>query len=373
MNTTVLAPSTKNRATVRQHFAEQNLGNCRIETLKADMSFRTYYRVWQKNGGAGEANKTIVLMDVPPERESLAPFLAVGEHLRDIGFCAPQVFAVDTLNGFALLEDFGDRSLGVALEQAGEQSQAQIFETVLDLVIALQKHPRILDFELPDPNLGAWEHSVMRFMNWFWPMQMGRIASDSEKASFMEVWEEIGQDLPPLPPTFVHRDFHIHNLFLLEGNHKAGEIGILDFQYAVSGSPLYDVMSVIEDARFALGPDVRAALYRRYAKAFPEFGAEAILAHRGFSAMHRHLRNLGTYVWAALKSDTSTPLDYMPQCGVFVTEYWQNPVFAGGLAPLKDWIGYNMPAFSNMLNGEFKLEIDILRLDAILKAADVSI
>lgn len=377
MNNPPFALSKSDRATARQHFAEQNLGNCRIETLKADMSFRTYYRVWQQNGGADEADKPLVLMDVPPERESLLPFLTVGEHLRELGFRAPQVFAADSLNGFALLEDFGDTSLAVALEQGEEtgkwQSSEEIFHKVLDLVISLQKHPHILDFDLPDPKLGEWEHSVIRFMNWFWPTQTGRVATESEKASFMEVWEKMGQALPPLPVTLVHRDFYIHNLFLLEDTKAGSQIGILDFQYAVSGSPLYDVMSVIEDARFALTPDVRAALYGRYADAFPDFRAESILAHRAFYAMHRHLRNLGTYVWAALKSGTLDPLAYMPQCGVFLCEYWQNPTFALGLAPLKAWMEQNLPEFAHMLSAELKLEIDIQKLNGILKTADIII
>ena len=61
--------------------------------LAADCSFRRYERV---TGPAGSA----VLMDAPPEKEDVRPFITMAERLIAAGYSAPRVLARDTANGF---------------------------------------------------------------------------------------------------------------------------------------------------------------------------------------------------------------------------------------------------------------------------------
>src|SRR5689334_22923847 len=57
-----------------------------ILPLAGDASFRRYFRVVAPGRSA-------VLMDAPPPNEDPRPFLAVSEHLRAIGFRAPETLA----------------------------------------------------------------------------------------------------------------------------------------------------------------------------------------------------------------------------------------------------------------------------------------
>ena len=54
------------------------------------------------------------------------------------------------------------------------------------------------------------------------------------------------------PQTLVHRDYHSRNLMLTEANNP----GILDFQDAVIGPVTYDLVSLLEDARRDVEPDL---------------------------------------------------------------------------------------------------------------------
>ena len=80
----------------------------RRNPLAGDASFRRYERV-SANGDS------CVLMDAPPPREDVRPFLLLAGHLRNLGYSAPRVLAQDAENGLVLLEDLGDDTYTKAL------------------------------------------------------------------------------------------------------------------------------------------------------------------------------------------------------------------------------------------------------------------
>ena len=55
--------------------------------LAADASFRRYFRV--------DGDPPTVLMDAPPDKEDVRPFMAIGEYLVENGFSAPRLIAAD--------------------------------------------------------------------------------------------------------------------------------------------------------------------------------------------------------------------------------------------------------------------------------------
>ena len=55
---------------------------------------------------------------------------------------------------------------------------------------------------------------------------------------------------------FVHRDYHAQNLMWLPEREGLGRIGLIDFQDAVAGSRAYDLISLVEDARRDVAPEL---------------------------------------------------------------------------------------------------------------------
>ena len=72
-----------------------------LTPLAGDASFRRYYRLYHKG-------ITQVVMDAPPDKEAIEPFLAVAGLLTMLAFHVPQIHAVDKTQGFIILDDFGD-------------------------------------------------------------------------------------------------------------------------------------------------------------------------------------------------------------------------------------------------------------------------
>ncbi len=79
-----------------------------IAPASADASFRRYFR-------ATFADKTLVVMDAPPQHEDCKPFLHVGKLFEDAGAHVPHVYAQDLAQGFLLLADLGNTTYLQAL------------------------------------------------------------------------------------------------------------------------------------------------------------------------------------------------------------------------------------------------------------------
>src|SRR5258708_20182551 len=83
-------------------FDDLGFAGTRIEPASVDASLRRYFRVTR-----GE--DTYIVMDAPPEKESLGLFLNVAKILLGMGLNAPVVLAKDPKRGLLLLSDLGQR------------------------------------------------------------------------------------------------------------------------------------------------------------------------------------------------------------------------------------------------------------------------
>ncbi len=71
-----------------------------IEPASSDASFRRYFR-------ASVAGRTFVVMDAPPGKEDVRPYLKVTHLLERTGVHVPHVHESDVTRGLLLLEDLG--------------------------------------------------------------------------------------------------------------------------------------------------------------------------------------------------------------------------------------------------------------------------
>src|SRR2546421_6010522 len=72
----------------------------RIEPASSDASFRRYFRAFCDG-------TTFVVMDAPPGKEDVRPYLKVTQLLESLGAHVPHVHEADIARGLLLLEDLG--------------------------------------------------------------------------------------------------------------------------------------------------------------------------------------------------------------------------------------------------------------------------
>ncbi|MDP3315693.1 MAG: phosphotransferase, partial [Devosia sp.] len=105
-------------------------GDAGERLLAGDASFRKYFRLSRPRGSA-------VVMDAPPPREDVRPFVRIGRHLIALGLSAPEILAEDAEHGFLLLEDFGDDTYDRVLKAGGDEGE--LYARATDVLVHLYR------------------------------------------------------------------------------------------------------------------------------------------------------------------------------------------------------------------------------------------
>jgi len=229
----------------------QSLPLARPETLapaSADASFRRYFRVCY-----GPGDGTAILMDSPPDREPVEPFLRVQGLFLKAGLRAPKTLAEQTQDGFLLLEDFGQTTLLQALENtsfAPEPANA-FYQAAQKALIQLQvwslEAGRVAIGVLPAYDAQRLQDEMRLFPTWYLEKHLQLSLSDAEKVMLERTEVMLVERALAQHVVLVHRDYHSRNLMV--DADRPGEVpGILDFQDAVIGPITYDLVSLLRDA-----------------------------------------------------------------------------------------------------------------------------
>jgi aminoglycoside/choline kinase family phosphotransferase len=315
------------REDAEDFLARHGFAQARRDALPSDASFRRYVRL---HGGPCPA----LLMDAPPPQEDLRPFLHVGAHLARSGLSAPEVIAADIPRGFLLLEDLGRDSMAALLDAGADPRP--LYLSAAETLAALHNVP-------PPEGLPAWgaarmaETAAATFLDWWWPEVFGAKPAPAIVAAFHDAMARM---LAPFAAQgFVHRDYFPANLMPLPDRAAPRHVGIIDFQDAAVGHPAYDLVSLVEDARRDVAPDLREAAIARYLALRPAVDAGAFRAAMAAQAAQRHLRVAALWTRLARRDGKWQYLRHGPRCWALLDRALRHDA----TAPLRDFLDAHVP------------------------------
>ncbi|HXG81117.1 MAG TPA: phosphotransferase [Sphingomicrobium sp.] len=307
--------------------ARHGWADAQILPLAGDASFRRYFRI-----RAGE--RRAVLMDAPPPHEDPRPFVRIAEWLLEIGLAAPRVLAADLERGLLLLDDLGDSRMRETLD-AEPAIERELYETAVDVLVHLHSQPPMPG--LPRHGLTEWLTELRLFPDWYIPaVGLRPIDVEGWDQAWREVLEPVAND--GLGPVTVLRDYHAENVMLIDGRGGIERFGLLDFQDALAGHPAYDLVSVLEDARRDVPPELERDMIDRYKiKAAADDRFEP--AYWALAAQ-RNTRILGVFcrLWKR---------DNKPHYKQFQPRMWgllERDLARPGLEPVREWFDANIPS-----------------------------
>ncbi len=304
----------------------------RLEPIVGDASFRRYIRLVR-------GTQRAIVMDAPPPVEDVRPFEHVARHLRALGLSAPEILAADAPNGFLLLEDLGDDTFTRMLARGADERE--LYDLAMDALIALQSHPNACAIDLPRQDFTMLvDDGAALFTDWYLPEVTSAPTPPAVRAEFVALWQRALAPALALPPTLALRDFHIDNLLVLADRTGPARCGLLDFQDAAIGSPAYDLISLLEDARRDVSPDVATAMQARYRHALPALATPGFdLACATIGAV-RHTRIVGLWVRLWRRDGKPGYLRHLPRTWRLLESALAHP----GLAELRRWFDAQAPA-----------------------------
>lgn len=282
-------------------------------------STRRYFRI------SLPAGKSAVAMFVPEGAKAEEvqkahdgtrwPFLEVRDLLAERGIDVPAVLAEDTGAGWLVIEDLGDDTLANWLLRNQSQKHALYTRAVVDLATA----QRALA-ELPtgsvvanrrfDYDLLRWE--IEHFREWGLDARDRRLAAD-DATRFGAIADRLAKRVAELPHGFVHRDYQSRNLMVVEKNDGSLRLVWIDFQDALLGPRVYDLVALLNDSYQEFDRAFVEARLAEYASAagLDSKSRERLVDEFDLVTVQRKLKDAGRFVFIDRKKGNPSFLKFV--------------------------------------------------------------
>ena len=216
-----------------------------LKKIKGDASFRKFYR--KKNN----YNSSIIVFAIKEKFKNLVIYDAINKILIKNKILAPKLLNENYSKSYIEIDDFGDKTFLRELRKK-KINKLQNFKRIIEVLIKIQsiKNRRINTFKNKNYLIPKYDKKILikeanLFCNWYVKEKFKK--SDFYKFSkkFNYLIKELTFNLKLKNDFFVHRDFHVSNLMLVNNF-----IGVIDSQDALIGNKAYDLASLIDDVRF---------------------------------------------------------------------------------------------------------------------------
>ena len=299
------------RTCVERFIREKNYACAELSMspLSGDAGFRRYFRC--------NTCPSLIAVYAPPETEKNSLFCRIAAHLNQAEVRAPEVLWADFMQGFLILEDFGDALL---LDELNPDSVNTLYQLAFDTLQTLQKVSCDESlFERYSETLLNAETAL--FDEWYLAKLLGLELDEREREIIAELVRFLTARACNQKQVLVHRDFHSRNLMLLDD----GGLGVIDFQDAVVGPLTYDLVSLLKDCYVRWNPLqverwALAYLEQLYAQGVTALDRDEFLKDFHLMGMQRHLKVLGIFARLSLRDGKHGYLADLPTVMAYVLE-----------------------------------------------------
>tara|TARA_Y100000590_G_scaffold470226_1_gene662894 strand:- start:7136 stop:8611 length:1476 start_codon:yes stop_codon:yes gene_type:complete len=318
----------------------------KVEKIRGDASKRVYKRLYTQ-----EDSLILMVYDKKEKKENpsklstqIHDYVSICKYLREINVRAPKIYAVDYENQFLVQEDFGDLKYSDIFIKEGFR---KLYEPAIDTLINITKNKcptniktdeAIYKFEEYDKK--TYLNEVNIFIDWYWPYVKGSICNAHVKSEFTEIWENLLDKLSE-ESSLVLRDFHSPNLIFQPDGKGAEKCGIIDFQDALIGHPLYDLVSLAQDARITIKLDQELFIIDYYMKDFNfkkyQLNKHEFINQYNILGAQRALKILGVFARLSMSYQKHEYLIHIPR----ILDYINRNMGNESLRSLSIWLKKN--------------------------------
>lgn len=317
-----------------------------VEKLHGDASYRIYFRARLNDGS------TYIVMQTPEGKSSASeeitnfagtpdelPFINIANYLESCDINVPQIYRYSDSDKLMILEDLGDFLVAKELEGTERERWIDIYKKNIDLLVYIQnvtaknRNASCIAFERSfDATLLNWEFD--HFMEYCIEARQDTKVCDEDRAIFETQTRVISDAIESLDYGFTHRDFQSRNIIV-----RDDELYLIDFQDALEGPRVYDLVSLLRDSYVSLTDDETEELLAYYADK-SNMALDDLKRQFYLVTIQRKLKDSGRFVYIEKVKGNPNYLRFIPTSLEYVSKALHG---LGEYEPLLDLLAKYLP------------------------------
>ena len=278
-----------------------------LRKIKGDASFRSFFR--KKNNKLN----SIIVFSKKEKYKNLLVYDTINKIFIKNKILAPKLYEENYNKNFLEIQDFGNDTIFKVLKKK-DNKKFFYFKKIIKLLnqIQLIKSRRQKDFKKKIFTVPKYDKKILLkeadlFCKWYLKIYLSKNKRDKFTKKFQKIVKKLSLNLKLRNNIFVHRDFHVSNLMLI--NNK---IAVIDSQDALIGNQAYDLASLIDDVRVKTTKSFKDKLYKFYLSKNKKLDKVKFKNDFEILSILRNLKIIGIFTRLALRDDKKKYLKFIP-------------------------------------------------------------
>ena len=304
-----------------------------LKKIKGDASFRKFFRKKDKK------SSSIIVFSKREKLKNLLIYDAVNKILVKNKILAPMLYQENYNKNYLEIEDFGDDTIFKILSKK-KKNQMFYFEKIITILNKIQsikdrniKNFRKKTFIIPKYGKEILNKEANLFCDWYVKKEMPKKNRMKFNREFKKMVRKLSLSLKLNNNFFVHRDFHVSNLMLVND-----KIGVIDSQDALIGNKAYDLASLIDDVRFKTSKSFKKKIFNSYIKKQKKLDKQKFKNDFEILSILRNFKIIGIFTRLAIRDGKKDYLRLIPHAWTLIgMRINENEIFQD----LKDLLNQN--------------------------------
>ena len=291
--------------------------------IKGDASFRSFFRKKVSR------QSSIIVYAKKEKFKNLLVYDAINKILNKNKILAPKLYTQRYNKNFIEIEDFGNETVFKTLKKK-KKNKFSYFSQIIKLLIQIQsiKDRKVKNFKNQNYTIPKYDKKILineanLFCDWYVMNNLSKLRKKKFCKNFKKIIKELTLKLKLKNNIFVHRDFHVSNLMLVDNR-----IGLIDSQDALIGNKAYDLVSLIDDVRFKSSSSFKEKIFDLYIKKNKKLDIKKFKNDFEILSVLRNLKIIGIFTRLALRDRKKNYLKLIPYTWQLINmRISQNQVF----------------------------------------------
>ena len=275
--------------------------------IKGDASFRNFFR--KKKGNFS----SIIIFAKKEKLKNLMIYDSVNKILIKNKILAPRLYQENYQKNYIEIQDFGDDTMYKILKK-NSRRKFFYFKKILKVLnqIQLIKDKKVKNFYKKSYLIPKYNNKILikeakLFCDWYLINKLPKKKINIFTKKFKIIIERLCKKLELKNDTFVHRDFHVSNLMLV--NEK---LGVIDSQDALIGNKAYDLASLIDDVRLKTTVSFKNKVYKAFVQNQKKINKKKFKNDFEILSILRNLKIIGIFTRLAIRDKKKNYLKLIP-------------------------------------------------------------